>query len=121
MQIARTVSVFTGTLSIIPLAYIGKFVLDRAGLVVALVLFTFSAPLIELASSGMSESLFTLWILSSWYFSLRSSESQRYLLLSAFFAALAYWVRPNGIFLLPVIFSAFSCCGPMGPKLITDI
>lgn len=116
MQIARTVSVFVGALSIIPLAYIGKYVLDRAGLVVVLILFTFSAPLIKLASSGMSEPLFILWILTSLYFSLRSSDDQRYLLLSALFAAFAYWVRPNGIFLLPVIFSAFFLLRPHASK-----
>ena len=107
MAYARILSVFVGSLIIFPLAYIGKKLLDKRSLIVLLVLFTFYHNLITDATTAKTEPLFTFLLLTCIYFIIKTKENQNYILAASVFGALVYYVRPNGILLLPIILASF--------------
>jgi len=107
MIYARIISDFVGALSIFPLAYIGKKLLDKRGLISLLILFAFSSHLIISSTSALTEPLFTFLLLTSVYFIIKARENQNYILVASLFGALAYYVRPNGILVLLIILLSF--------------
>lgn len=108
MIYARIISDFVGALSIFPLAYIGKELLDdKRSLIFLLILFVFSSQLIMSSTSAMTEPLFTFLLLMSVYFIIKARENQNYILIASLFGAFAYYVRPNGIFVLLIILFSF--------------
>lgn len=107
MIYARIISDFVGALSIFPLAYIGKKLLDKRGLISLLILFAFSSHLIISSTSALTEPLFTFLLLISVYFIIKARENQNYILVASLFGALAYYVRPNGILVLLIILLSF--------------
>lgn len=108
MIYARIISDFVGALSIFPLAYIGKELLDdKRSLIFLLILFVFSSQLIISSTSALTEPLFTFLLLMSVYFIIKARENQNYILIASLFGAFAYYVRPNGIFVLLIILFSF--------------
>jgi 4-amino-4-deoxy-L-arabinose transferase-like glycosyltransferase len=107
MTYARIISIFIGSLSIVPLAYIGKKLLERKGLALLLVLFTFSPPLIKSSASAYTESLFILFFLLALYRIIRAQDKIRYIFRASILGALSYYVRPNGIAVLGVVFLSY--------------
>ncbi|HIE41382.1 MAG TPA: hypothetical protein EYP80_01835, partial [Candidatus Aenigmarchaeota archaeon] len=108
MVYARIISDFVGALSIFPLAYIGKKLLDdKRSLIFLLILFVFSSQLIMSSTSALTEPLFTFLLLMSVYFIIKAGENQNYILIASLFGAFAYYVRPNGILVLLIILFSF--------------
>jgi len=107
MVYARIISNFVGALSIFPLAYIGKKLLDKRSLILLLILFAFSSHLIISSTSAITGPLFTFLLLTSVYFIIKARENQNYILVASLFGALAYYVRPNGILVLLIILLSF--------------
>lgn len=103
ISIVKALSAITGTLLFIPIALISKRLFNRNVMLISLILFTFQPWLITNAASAYSEPLFTFILLTTFYFLLRSTDNKNYLLIASILASLSYWVRPNGILLLPII------------------
>lgn len=116
MTYARIISDFVGALSIFPLGYIGKKLLDKKSLVLLLILFTFSSCLILSSTSVYTEPLFTFLLLMSVYFIIKTKENQSYILVASIFGAFTYYVRPNGIFTLFIILFSFFFLRTQIPK-----
>ena len=107
MVYARIISDFVGAAMIFPLALIGRKLTNRRTLVILLTLFTFYSSLIFASTVALTEPLFTLFFLFCIYFLILCSENEKYLLIAAIFGAFAYYVRPNGLFILPIIICSF--------------
>ena len=116
MVYARIISNFVGALSIFPLAYIGRKLLDKKYLIFLLILFAFSSHLIISSTSALTEPLFTFLLLISVYFIIKARENQNYILVASLFGAFAYYVRPNGIFTLLIILFSFFLLRKQIPK-----
>lgn len=116
MIYAEIISNFVGALSIFPLAYIGKKLLDKRSLIFLLILFAFSSQLIISSTSALTEPLFTFLLLMSVYFIIKARENQNYILMASLFGAFAYYVRPNGILILIVILLSFFLLRKANPK-----
>jgi hypothetical protein len=107
MLYARLISVVVGSASIFPLAAIGKRLLGKLGTLLLLVFFCFSTELILSSYSVYAEPLFMLLLLLVVIFIIKSTESRNWVLAASLFGALAYAVRPNGLFILPIILISF--------------
>lgn len=116
MSYARIISDFVGSLSIFPLAYIGKKLLDKKSQIFLLILFAFSSHLVISSTSAMSEPLFTFLLLVSVCFIIKAKENQNYILMASLFGAFAYYVRFNGIFALLIILVSFFLLRKQIPK-----
>ena len=103
ISIAKALSAITGTLLFIPIALISKKLFNRNVMIVSVVLFTFQPWLITNAASAYTEPLFTLILLTTFYFLLKSTDHRYYLLLASGVASFSYLVRPNGILLVPIL------------------
>ena len=107
MYVARWVSILCICLSVIPISIICKKVAgDKYSDGVCIVVLTaFSlSPLIYFAGRhAMTEPLFLLLALLCIVFMMEEKTTIRSIILASFFASLAYYVKPNGIFLLGVI------------------
>ncbi len=98
-------------LSIFPLIYIIKHVDPSPRThILTMAFFCFAFPLTIIEHSGaiaMSEPLFILLFLISIALLYAAQERPAMLLASTGVAGLAYWVRPNGVFILPVILISY--------------
>ena len=103
ISLVQALSAITGTLLFIPIAMISKRLFNRNVMIITVILFTFQPWLIKNAGIAYTEPLFTLILLTTFYFLLKSMDHRYYLLLASVVASLSYWVRPNGILLLPII------------------
>lgn len=103
ISIVKALSAVTGTLLIIPLALIGNKLFNRRVVIISVILFTFQPWLIRNAASAYSEPLFTLILLTTFYFLLKSTDHRYYLFFASGVASFAYWTRPNGMLLLLII------------------
>jgi 4-amino-4-deoxy-L-arabinose transferase-like glycosyltransferase len=103
MTTSRIISSIIGSASIIPLFLISKKLLGRRMALLASLLFVFEPILITSAYSGLTEPLFALLLLFALYFLQKSEEKGIYAAVASFFAALSYFVRLNGIFVLLAI------------------
>ena len=116
MIYARIISNVIGALSIFPLAYIGKKILDKKSLIVLIVLFAFSPGLMIYDTEVFPEPLFIFLFITSVFFIIKAMENQNYILASAAFGGLAYYVRFNGIVILPIILLSFFLLRKQIPK-----
>ena len=103
ISLVKALSAITGALLFIPIAFISNRLFNRNVMIISVVLFTFQPWLIKNVAIVYTEPLFTLIILTTFYFLLKSTDHRYYLLLASGVASLSYWVRPNGILLLPII------------------
>ena len=103
MIYAQFLSVFVNGLIIFPLYGICKKILDNKNTLLVLLIFPLSYWLMYSSSGFWTEPLFTFLLLVSLFYIYKSRENPNYILLAAAFASLSYWVRPNGLVILPVI------------------
>jgi 4-amino-4-deoxy-L-arabinose transferase-like glycosyltransferase len=103
ISIVKALSAVTGTLVFIPLALISRKLFNRNVMIISVVLFTFQPWLIKNVELVYTEPLFTLIILTTFYFLLKSTDHRYNLLVASVVASLSFWVRPNGILLLPIL------------------
>jgi 4-amino-4-deoxy-L-arabinose transferase-like glycosyltransferase len=139
MAVAKVVSCLFGAAVIFPIYLLVKELADRRTRLIALLIFSFWSVLVFNAAEFLTEPLFSFFFLFSLYFSvvyikrrraapeamthpdlpLERRTSQLLLLiegnssiyLSFFFAGLAYYVRPNGFFLLAILLLVYLVVG----------
>lgn len=108
MALAQLISVIIGSAMIFPLFLLVKELTSKKTVhLLVLSLFTFCSPLIQSSPSFLTESLFGLLFLFSIYFFIRSIHGLCHTIPAFFFAALAYYVRPNGIFIFAILVFSF--------------
>ena len=104
MRIARWTTITLAALSAIPIALICRRVLpDRnyaAGCLLVLTGFASVSLVRYIGKNAMSEPLFLFLVLVSVVFVTSDGNARRNFVLGSIFAALAYWVRPNGLFIV---------------------
>jgi len=107
MILAHVINILIASSIIFPLYLLLKKLTNKKITIIGLILFTFYSSLINSASSFLSEPLFTFLFLFSIYFIISSIEKRNHIFLSFLFAGLAYYVRPNGIFIFVILLFTF--------------
>ena len=97
----RALSIGVATFSIPMMYVIGRKFFDERYSIVLASLFAFEPHLNYNSGFGLSEPLFHLAIIGSFYFIL--NKNTRFILISLFLAGIAYWIRINGVFVFIVI------------------
>ena len=119
MIYARIISGIIGALCVFPLACIGSKLFNRKrDVFLLLVFFSFSPYMILYSISALSEPLFTFLLLWCIYFIIRAKENRNNILISSIIGAFAYYVRPNGIFILFIILLSFCILSYISRKQI---
>jgi 4-amino-4-deoxy-L-arabinose transferase-like glycosyltransferase len=98
--VLELVSISVSTLSALILYFVAKKVLSKKFALLAVAFFVIEPNIVENSVFGLTEPLFTLIGLASFYFALQ--KDMRFFLLSFVFAGLALDTRPNGIVLFIV-------------------
>lgn len=110
LALSSLFAVFLNAACVLPFLYLAWKVAPtaRAATIAAgFFIFAFNLILPENDSIAMSEPLFLLLFLSSLAFLHAARQRPVFLNASAAAAAAAYWVRPNGILLLPIILAIY--------------
>lgn len=132
MAVAKVISCLFGAAVIFPLYFLAKELCAKRARTIVLFIFTFWSVLVLSAGEFLTEPLFSFFLLWSLYFvvrylknraTLRSAVTEQVLIapgkeqqqpnfhwpfyLSFFFAGLAYYVRPNGFFVLATLIIAY--------------
>ena len=97
----RALSIAVATFSIPMMYLVGRKFFDARYSLLLASLFAFEPHLNYNSGFGLSEPLFHLAIIGSFYFIL--NKNTRFVLISLFLAGIAYWIRINGVFVLIVI------------------
>jgi len=103
MLVARLVSITAVAATIFPLAGIARVVAGGAGVVLVTLCFALNPILWFVGRSGSAESLFILLGMTSLYFFTTRPASIKNIIVTVTVAALAFHVRPQGLFLLGAI------------------
>jgi len=98
--ILRVVSITLSSFSGLVLYLIAKQIMSKKFALLSMAFFVIEPNIIENSVFGMSESLFILLGLTSFYFAIH--KNPKFHLLSFVFAGLAFNTRPNGIILLVI-------------------
>ena len=114
----RVLSIGIATFSI-PLMYLvgRKFFDERYSLLLASI-FAFEPHLNYNSGFGLSEPLFHLVIIGSFYFIL--NRNTRFVIISLFLAGLAYWIRLDGVFVFIVITIIYFITLRKSPNLLRN-
>src|SRR3989344_1727994 len=110
MTTAIIATAFMGAAITFPLAWLGRRLLfSRTATYVLLVVFatSFSMILPEVHIIVMTEPLFTLAFLITLCFIYKSSDNPWWIHAAAATGGLAYWIRPNGIFILLILLLSY--------------
>ena len=97
----RALSIGVATFSIPMMYLVGRKFFDERYSIVLASLFAFEPHLNYNSGFGLSEPLFHLVIIGSFYFIL--NKDTRFVIISLFLAGTAYWIRLNGVFVFIVI------------------
>lgn len=113
MIVAKAVSCLFGAAVIFPLYLLARELCEKRARTLVLIMFAFLSTLVLNATEFLTEPLFSFFFLFSLYFSVlyikRSANKSIYL--SFLFAGLAYYVRPNGFFLLAILVMTYLVIG----------
>ena len=107
MVIARVISVVISSLLIFPLYLLARRLLSKPVTYIVLILFTTYSYLIEAAGNFTTEPLFSIFFLLALYFSIEAIQKPSRIILSLLLSGMAYYVRPEGIFLLFILSVSF--------------
>jgi len=117
-NIIRTLSLSVATVSIVVVYLLGrKFFNEKYSLVVA-TLFAFEPHLNYNAGFGLSEPLYHLAIIASFYFVL--NKNSKYIIPSLILAGAAWWVRINGLSVFIIITIIYFITLRKSPKLFRN-
>ena len=97
----RVLSIGVATFSIPMMYLVGRKFFDARYSLLLSSLFAFEPHLNYNSGFGLSEPLFHLAIIGSFYFIL--NKNTRFIIISLFLAGIAYWIRINGVFVFIVI------------------
>ncbi|MGH7808253.1 MAG: hypothetical protein ACRENT_09180, partial [Thermodesulfobacteriota bacterium] len=104
MILSRILSILLMGLSVFPLSGIASRALDRKSAIVAVAAFTLSSKLIVTGREAYSEPLFFFIVISTVYFLVNSYTKSSNMLIATILGSISFYVRPNGIFMLGVIY-----------------
>ena len=100
-NIVRILSISVSIVTI-PLVYLlGRKFFDKKLSLIAASLFAFEPRLNQISGIGLSEPLFILVIVSSFYFIL--DKNNRYVVIPFILTGVIWWIRPNGFMMLLII------------------
>ena len=100
-NIVRILSIGVSIVTI-PLVYLlGRKFFDKKLSLIAASLFAFEPRLNQISGIGLSEPLFILVIVSSFYFIL--DKNNRYVVIPFILTGIIWWIRPNGFVMLFII------------------
>lgn len=113
---ARLVSVICGSLLVVVLFYITKFLYNLRAALVAATIAALHLVLIRLSASAYSEGLFIVLTMTGIYWSLRAISLERRLdpLLAGACFGLAYLARPEGLFYAAALVAAITLTTILG-------
>lgn len=117
--IGIVITAVMGAAAVFPLAALGKtFLPSSHATAMALIAYTFLFPAIVPESHFLigSESLFVFFFLFSVFHAHRAVSGNGNAVIAGTLGGLAYWVRPNGIFVLPVIIAVYAIAAANGKK-----
>ncbi len=103
MPLARLFGVVVGALAVVPTWLIARLFVNRFGTVLITLTIAAHPWLIYYSTIFSSDGLFLILALMALYFSIRSLERPHHILYAILFAALSYYVRANGLFVLVVV------------------
>lgn len=104
MLLAKGISIVVTGASTFPFAYLTRKLLDKKASIVSVIAFTCSPLLIKTGGDAKSEPLFLLLIICLLCFLTARNRLYMSLTFATVMAGLSYWVRPNGLFMMFVIF-----------------
>ena len=107
MILSRVLSILVMGLSIFPFSSLANKLTDKKSSIVAVFAFALSPVLVRTGGweySGYSEPLFILLVISTMDYLADSDNKPRSIIIATILASLLYYVRPNGIFMLGIIF-----------------
>ena len=100
-NLAKSVSIAVSTSTIFLVYGVGRKFFDKRYAIITASLFAFLPHLNHNSTLGLSEPLFILVVLGSFYFLLNTKS--KYIVISLILAGLAYWIRLNGIVIFFII------------------
>lgn len=107
MFYGQLLNIFLGVLAIIPTYLIARQFLNRSYSLLTSILLALSFWQLYSALEFFSEPIFTLLLLATVYFAIKSKNGPNFIFISAVTAGFSYWIRPNGIFLLLIIIFSY--------------
>lgn len=107
MQLAQYYSIFLGSFLVVPTYLVARELLPKAGQLAVLMMVVVQPHLIHYSAFLLSDSLFAILVLFALYFTLRTRDAAQYIYVASSFAAVAYYVRPNGVFIIVAIILSF--------------
>ena len=114
----RLLSIGVATFSIPMMYLVGRKFFDVRYSLLLTCLFAFEPHLNYNSGFGLSEPLFHLAIIGSFYFIL--NKNTRFVILSLFLAGIAYWIRINGVFVLIAITIIYFITLRKSPNLLRN-
>ena len=114
----RALSIGVATFSIPMMYLVGRKFFDARYSLLLACLFAFEPHLNYNSGLGLSEPLFHLAIIGSFYFIL--NEKTRFVIISLFLAGIAYWIRINGVFVFIVITIIYFATFRKSPNLLRN-
>lgn len=107
MHLANTLNALIGALIVIPTFLISReFVREKTAILTSLFI-VFCPTLVYSSTKFYTEPLFTLFFLFSLYFIIIHQKNKFYITYSLIFASLAFFVRPTGLIILPIIIASY--------------
>ncbi|MGH7791678.1 MAG: hypothetical protein ACREOB_05110, partial [Thermodesulfobacteriota bacterium] len=104
MILSRILSILVMGLAIFPLSGLGSKLVDKKSAIIAVLAFMLYPKLIIAGREAGSEPLFFLLVISTMYFLANSSGNPLNIIIATILSSFSFYVRPNGIFMLGVIF-----------------
>jgi len=114
----RVLSIGVATFSIPMMYLVGRKFFDARYSLLLSSLFAFEPHLNYNSGFGLSEPLFHLAIIGSFYFIL--NKNTRFVIISLFLAGIAYWIRINGVFVFIVITVIYFITLRKSPNLLRN-
>jgi len=114
----RVLSIGVATFSIPMMYLVGRKFFDARYSLLLACLFAFEPHLNYNSGFGLSEPLFHLAIIGSFYFIL--NKNTRFVIISLLLAGIAYWIRINGVFVFIVITTIYFVTLRKSPNLLRN-
>ena len=114
----RVLSIGVATFSIPMMYLVGRKFFDTRYSLILASLFAFEPHLNYNSGFGLSEPLFHLAIIGSFYFIL--NRNTRFVIISLFLAGIAYWIRLNGVFVFVIITIIYFVTLRKSPNLLRN-
>ena len=103
MPYAIFLNVIISSIVVYPIYLLSKLIYNKKVAFISCLLSAFSSVLILHSRNFLSENLFIIFFLFSIFFFLKHKENNFNLLISFSLASISYYIKPYGIFLIPIL------------------